>query len=225
MLSEGDNPPVYAWSEEDEDEDEEEGKGLEVAYKRNNSIGEFLIDLIGASATYSLSSLVSKKLKQNQPPRGKQFWVPRQVQSTDGISTKTLVDYLGFIYYHTLKEAASLCGVEPTSYLEELSGWKAYKIGDEIRFFPPSYKSPEEKALELLNQVESKRKELAKVEKRIANFQNRIKNLSGGKLTGGINFSNASTLRIKELELDLRKQKVLKQKLEKEISKLEENSN
>ena len=75
------------------------------------------------------------------------------------------------------------------------------------------------------NQLESKKQELAKVEKRITNFQDRIKNLSGGKLTGGINFNNASTLRIKELELDLRKQKVLKQKLEKEIAKLEENSN
>ena len=74
------------------------------------------------------------------------------------------------------------------------------------------------------NQLESKKVELAKVEKTIANLTNRIKNLSGGKLTGGrsINFNNSSALRIKELELELRKQKVNRRKLEKEIRPLEE---
>ena len=32
-----------------------------------------------------------------------------------------------------------------------------YKIGDEIRFFPPSYISPDEKALEHKNHLESKK--------------------------------------------------------------------
>ena len=49
--------------------------------------------------------------------------------------------------------------------------------------------------------------------------------VSGGVLTGGINFfDNPSRLRIKELEKDLIKQKVVKQNLEKEITKLEKNS-
>ena len=218
LLSEGDNPPVYAWNEEDEG-------GLEVASKRCNTICDFFIDLIGSSATYSLRRR-KKKQEQNQPLGGKQFWVPKQAQLTDGIDAKTLAEYLGFFFYNRLEGTASLYGIEPISYLEELSGWKAITVDDEVRFFPPSYESPEDKekkAIELQEQLEEKKQELAKVEKKITNFQNRIKNLSGGKLTGGINFfDNPSRLRIKELEKDLRKQKVLKQNLEKEITKLEE---
>ena len=226
LLSEGDNPPVYAWNEEDEDEDEDEdeGKGLEVAYKRDNSICDFFIDLIGASATYSLRRLMSQKLKQNQPLRGKQFWIPTLTQLTDGIDTKTLAEHLGFFFYNRLKKVAALCEIEPISYLEELSGWKAIKVGDEVRFFPPSYESPEEKEKkesEQQNQLESRKLELAKIEKRITNFQDRIKNLSSSKLTGSLQFNDISTSKIKELEKELRQQKVLKQNKERQIAELE----
>ena len=216
-LSEGENPPVYSWSDEEE-------LGIEAIEKPYEHFTDFLINQVRLRHLELIPYEIKKRLEEGNPPRDKQFWLSLPSEKKEGINYESMMDYFGFFGYDKIEKAAATFGLDSYSYLEELSGWKARKVGDEICFFPPSYKSPEEKALELLNQVESKRKELAKVEKRIANFQNRIKNLSGGKLRG-INFNNASTLRIKELELDLRKQKVLKQKLEKEISKLEENSN
>ena len=87
-----------------------------------------------------------------------------------------------------------------------------------------SSQSDAHKALELQQKLESKKQELAKVERIIAHLIDRINNLSGGKLTAAISFSNASALKANELKQDLRKQKLLKQKLEKAIAKLEENN-
>ena len=216
FLKEGENPPVYWWSED-------EGSLKEASKKDADSFSQFLMQQIEKDSIFTAGRFISQKIKAKELPRGQQFWIPNIREYSEGIQEGKLMQRLGF-GGNELYQASKFSEFEPYSYLEELSGWKARQVGSKIRFFPPSYKSPEEKAYELLNQIESKRKELAKVEKRIANFQNRIKNLSGGKLRG-INFNNASTLRIKELELDLRKQKVLKQKLEKEIAKLEENSN
>ena len=219
LLSEGDNPPVYFW---------EEGEGgLEFSEKLANSFSDYFLKEIKTKAKHLTGNFVREKIEVGKAPRGKQFWIPEAEEYSQGVSTDKLLYRLGLSYLKYLDQAIAICGVETYSYLEELSGWKARQVGDEIRFFPPSYKSPEEKAYELQNQLESKRQELAKVEKIIANLTNRIKNLSGGKLTGGrsINFNNSSALRIKELELELRKQKVNKRKLEKEILSLEENSN
>ena len=219
FLKEGENPPIYWW-------EEDEGSLGSASVKRADSFSEYLMQMIKVTAGFSAHDFIVSQIKAGKPPRGKQFWIPEAEEYTQGAKKGKLMRRLGF-YAENMVQVESICGVETYSYLEELSGWKARQVGDEIRFFPPSYKSPEEKALERKNQLESKKLELAKVEKIIANLTNRIKNLSGGKLTGGrsINFNNSSALRIKELELDLRKQKVNKQKLEKEITKLEENSN
>ena len=218
-LTDGENPPIYWW-------EEDEGSLKEASRKEADSFSEFLMGVIKDTAGSSAHDFVIRQIEAGKPPRGKQFWIPEAEEYTQGASKGKLMERLGF-YGENMVQVKAICGVETYPYLEELSGWKARQVGDEIRFFPPSYISPEEKALERKNQLESKKQELAKVEKIIANLQNRIKNLSGGKLTGGrsINFNNSSALRIKELELDLRKQKVNRQKLEKEIRSLEENSN
>ena len=222
LLSEGENPPVYFWSEEEE-------AGLETAVKRNNSFSEYLIDMIATGAMYAMIKVTTEKLDKNLVLRGKQFWIPTSWQQANGVAIQKMQEYLGFLNQENMKKSVHLSELDTYSYLEELSGWKAVKIDDEVRFFPQSYESPEDKEKKtslLQNKIEEKKQELAKVEKRIANFQNRIKNLSGGKLTGGINFfDNPSRWRIKELEKDLIEQKVLKQNLEKKIAKLERNNN
>ena len=219
-LTDGENPPVYWW-------EEDEGGLKEASRKEAESFSEFLMGVIKDTAGFSAHDFVVRQIEAGKPPRGQQFWIPEESEYSQGAKKGKLMSRLGF-YGENMVQAKAICGVETYPYLEELSGWKARKVEDEIRFFPPSYESPEErekKALELQNQIESKKQELASVEKRIANLQNRIKNLSGGKLTGGINFfDNPSASRIKELEKDLRKQKILKQNLEKEITQLKENS-
>ena len=217
LMEEGENPPIYFW---------EEGEGgLEYSRKLTDSFSNYLFYKIKIKAMHTAGSFTRKKIEAGELPRGQQFWIPDTVEYSQGIQEGKLLKYLGFggtKFY----EVSKIFEIEPYSYLEELSGWKAHKVGDEVRFFPPSYESPEEKekkALERQEHLQSKKQELASVEKKIANIQNRIKNLSGGKLTGGVNFfDNPSASRIKELEKDLRKQKVLKQNLEKELDKLED---
>lgn len=67
--------------------------------------------------------------------------------------------------------------------------------------------------------------QLADVEKKIKNLNQRIKNVSGGKLTGELNRNNALISRRKELEKEQRAQRVAKQKLEREIAELENSQN
>ena len=220
LVTEGENPPVYFW---------EEGEGgLEYSRELANCFSNFLMMRIKVEAVYSAKKFMSQKIEVSGLPRGRQFWIPNDNEYTEGAKRGKLMERLGFGSIK-FNEAIKSNQLNVDSYAEELSGWKAVKVGDEVRFFPPSYESPEEKekkALELQNKIEEKKQELAKVEKRIANYQARIKNLSGGVLTGGINFfDNPSRLRIKELEKDLIKQKVLKQNLKKEITKLEDSSN
>ena len=219
-LTEGENPPVYEWNEEDE-------IGTEAIVKAYDSFTDFIRDEIRIRHLLLRPSIKRDEISLGKLPRGQQYWIAKPDEETGGIVIKNIADYFGVAPLWKLEKITETLNISPTKYLEELSGWKARQVGDEIRFFPPSYISPEEKALERKNQLESKKLELAKVEKIIANLTNRIKNLSGGKLTGGrsINFNNSSALRIKELEKDLRKQKVNKRKLEKEIIKFEENSN
>ena len=103
--------------------------------------------------------------------------------------------------------------------------------GEEIRLdedYHPDYEPPQwVKRLqqgEKQNEIEQKKLELASVEKRIENLNQRIKNFSGGVLTGELNQNEALIAKRKELEKKLRKQKVVKQNLEREITNLE-NSN
>ena len=105
--------------------------------------------------------------------------------------------------------------------------------GEEIRLdegYQPDYEPPQwVKKLQLLPQQPSRLEEaklqLAQAEKKIENLNQRIKNVSGGKLTGELNQNLALISRIKELEKEQRKQRVAKQNLEREIAELENNSN
>ena len=216
-LTEGENPPVYEWLEEDE-------IGTEAIVKAYDSFTDFIRDEIRIRHLLLRPSVRRDEISLNKLPRGQQYWIAGKNEETEGIVIKNLADYFGVAPLWKLEKITEILNISPIEYLEELSGWKAIKVGDEVRFFPPSYESPEDKekkASLLQNKIEEKKQELAKVEKRIANYQARIKNLSGGVLTGGINFfDNPSRLRIKELEKDLIKQKVVKQNLEKEITKL-----
>ena len=220
-LTEGENPPIYSWSDEDE-------LAIEAIKKEHDSFTDFIREEIRIRTCELTPSVKKKEIKMLKFPREQQFWLAKREEETNGVIQNALARYLGVGPHWKLEQIADTCNITPIEYLEELSGWKAVKTGDEVRFFPPSYESPEDKekkASLLQNKIESKKQELAKVEKRITNYQARIKNLSGGVLTGGINFfDNPSASRIKELEKDLRKQKILKQNLEKEITQLEENS-
>ena len=176
-LGEGENPPVYYWDEEDE-------LGLEAVKVRANTFTNFVEVLIRTPAKFSLTEKVKQQLEQKQAPRGLQFWISLPEEKEQGIVYKEIMQMVGFLGYKWLDDAASWCGKSSIEYLEELSGWKAIKVGDEVRFFPQSYESPEEKEKKASlpqNKIEEKKQELAKVEKRIANFQNRIKNYQDGK--------------------------------------------
>ena len=223
-LTEGENPPIYFWSDEDDDK-----FGIEAIEKEYDTFTDFIKNEIRIRHLESIFYQTKEKLEAGNPPRSEQFWIANSEEITKGITGNALARHFGVEPLWRVEEITETLNVTPIEYLEELSGWKAVKVGDEVRFFPPSYESPEEKekkALELQKQLEEKKQGLASVEKKMANHQARIKNLSGGKLTGGVNFfDNPSTSRIKELEKDLRKQKILHKNLEREIAELEENSN
>lgn len=132
LLSEGENPPVYWW-------EESEG-GLEKSQKINDSFSNFLRETISIKATYLLIDSRRNNIQAGKPPHSKQFWIPNTIHFTEGITSEVLMKYLGFYFFSTLEEAATIIGVDPNSYLEELSGWKCRKITEddtEVRFFPP----------------------------------------------------------------------------------------
>ena len=103
--------------------------------------------------------------------------------------------------------------------------------GEEIRLdenYHPDYEPPQwVKKLqqrEQQSEIEEKKTELNSVEKTINSLERRIKNFSGGVLTGELNQNEALIAKRKELQKQLRKQKIVKKNLEREISKLEENN-
>ena len=132
QLDEGDDPPVYEWKEEYGDNE------LDTVKKSHNSFSEYLKKLIISYLLLRRRTTIDENLDNNNPPRGKQFWIATDVELVQGLTYPKQMDALGFIQYIQLEKAASLSGLDPYSYLEELSGWKAQKVGDEIRFFPPS---------------------------------------------------------------------------------------
>ena len=108
-------------------------------------------------------------------------------------------------------------GIDPTG--------ERYKVDEN---YHPDYEPPQwVKKLqqrEHLDEIEEKKLELASVEKKIENLNQRVKNFSGGVLTGELNQNEALISRTKELEKELIEQRVIKQNIEKEITKLEENN-
>ena len=106
---------------------------------------------IEKEAILSAQDLTTEKIEVGKPARGTQFWIPNETEYNDGISIVKLTKRLGLGNGMKLHQARAMLGLDTDSYLEELSGWKARQVGDEIRFFPPSYKSPEEKASLLQN--------------------------------------------------------------------------
>ena len=138
MLNEGDDPPIYTWSERD-------GDGLDTVKKSYNSFSDFFKSLVISKLGFVRRKAIDTNLENNIQPRGEQFWIATDVELVQGITKNRLSRALGFIQYRYLEKAASLSELDPYSYLEELSGWKAHKIGDEVRFSPPSYLTPEEK--------------------------------------------------------------------------------
>jgi hypothetical protein len=128
-LTEGENPPVYSWCDEDEG-------GLEVAQKEYDSFSDYLREQIRISAI-ELKKGVINKIEAKNPPRGQQFWVPSRQEITQGIDLHNLIRYFGFYSLNRLEQATSICGLDSDSYLEELSGWQARQVDGEMRFFPP----------------------------------------------------------------------------------------
>ena len=134
-LTEGENPPVYEWSEEEE-------VGVEAIEKAFDSFTDFIRGEVRIRHLLLIAPETRKKLETGNPPRGKQFWLPALDEYKKGIEYIRMMDYFGFLSYERIENTAATLGLDSYSYLEELSGWKARKVGDEIRFFPPSYKSP-----------------------------------------------------------------------------------
>ena len=132
-LTEGDNPPVYAWNEEDEG-------GTEVIEKMHDCFSDYLRDLIRTEAILLIPYITDEKLAAKKPPRGQQFWLPTRTEEIKGITYRNLMRYFGFRLFDDLEKASDMCGLDSCSYLEELSGWKCRKVTEddsEIRFFPP----------------------------------------------------------------------------------------
>ena len=102
-------------------------------------------------------------------------------------------------------------GIDPTG--------ERYKVDENYHpdYEPPSWVKKLQQR-EHLGEIEEKKLELASVEKKIDSLERRIKNFSGGVLTGELNQNEALIAKRKELEKELRKQKVVKQKIEKEIT-------
>ena len=130
-LTEGENPPVYEWNEEEE-------LGLEGIEKKHNSFTDFIEDEIRTRNFLLAPYQTDEMLEAGNPPKGRQFWLPASVEYTEGVNYKRMMRYFGFIGYKTIENAAAIFGLDSYSYLEELSGWKAKQIGSEIRFFPQS---------------------------------------------------------------------------------------
>jgi hypothetical protein len=119
LLTEGDNPPVYAWNEEQEG-------GLETAQKKFASFSDFLINEIRFNRMHLASKAISKKLEAGQPPRGQQIWYPTHQEQNQGVSVSNLVGYFGFSVLGSIQKATTLSGLNTViDYLEELSGWQA----------------------------------------------------------------------------------------------------
>lgn len=133
-LTEGDNPPVYTWNEENEG-------GMEVVQKEYESFSEYLKDQIRVCAIELMPQFTEEKLQAKTPPRGLQFWIPTGQEQVQGITLPELMYYLGLSTFKELDEAANMCGIESDRYLEELSGWNCYPNPKErikTRFFPPN---------------------------------------------------------------------------------------
>ena len=131
LLTEGDNPPVYDWSEEDD-------RGLEVSQKYCDSFTDYLIEEMRKKARLIMGTLTREKLKAKTPPRGEQFWLPTQTERIEGITRELLRSYFG-VSVQDFQNITAFTGLDIDSYLEELSGWKCRKITEddtEIRFFP-----------------------------------------------------------------------------------------
>lgn len=133
-LTEGDNPPVYEWSEEEE-------LGIEAIEKKNNSFTDFIREEIRILHHSLVFRQTEEKLKASKPPRGLQFWVPAHTEYEQGVSFERMIDYFGLVCYREIEPIAAKLGLDHYFYLEELSGWKSRKVGEKIRFFPPSDES------------------------------------------------------------------------------------
>lgn len=94
---------------------------------------EYVPFLIRTTAKISLKSEVDKLLKQKKAPKGQQFWIALPKEKKQGIVYEEMMQMVGFLGYKWLDDAASWCGTSSIEYLEELSGWKAIKVGGAIR--------------------------------------------------------------------------------------------
>jgi hypothetical protein len=90
-----------------------------------------------AETIEQMNQTAKEQLKAEQTPRGRQKWYSSQQEQVEGISQKRLMRLMGFYYFAQLENAASLCGLAPNQYLEELSSWQARQVDGKTRFFPP----------------------------------------------------------------------------------------
>jgi len=129
-FTEGEDPPIYLWQERC-------GGGLEAAKKEYESFSDFLMDGLRIAWIYLMNKRTRVSLENGQPPRDQQIWYPTKQERAKGIPLKKLKDYFGFAGWQ-LNESAQKLNLTPEQYLEELSGWEARRVEEEIRFFPPS---------------------------------------------------------------------------------------
>ena len=219
------------------------GLALEQAKKGHQAMNKGFID-----KTYSLNN-PPYKIQFNRELRGVYFdetqelhvVIPAGVAATiDQMNDYCTAKYYQVFKQGTVKKLAFVFieGKEAEPYIRDLwlrdieclgidpSG-ERYKADE--NYYPVYYLPKWVKRLqqrEQLSELEFKKLELAEVEQKIENLLE-FTNLFGGKLTGEPNqiHYEAQISLVKDFDKILRKQRVIKQNIEKEIAELEENSN
>ena len=88
-LTEGENPPVYEWLEEDE-------VGTEAIIKAHESFTDFIREEVRIRHILLIRPQTRKELEVgNPPPRGQQFWVARPEEKIKGITGENLAECFG----------------------------------------------------------------------------------------------------------------------------------
>jgi SMI1-KNR4 cell-wall len=137
LLTEGEDPPVYIWNEK------EDGKGGLVDCPKYDSFSDYLKWQLRIATGYKLG-FSRRDVEAGNHPRGKKFWVPVDRDFQEGITRNDLIGAFGYIWVSTFEEDITKAGLDPDSYLEELSGWRKRQVTENgtttTRFFPPETK-------------------------------------------------------------------------------------
>ena len=113
---------------------------LEEVKEEIETLKERLDSIYSTLTQLGVNSII-KKLETYQPPRGIQNWEATREEISEGITRSALIKKLGFDSTKAFEDGAALLELDPTDYLEELSGWENRPVetgSARTRFFPPA---------------------------------------------------------------------------------------